>query len=89
MSALAPDPAVREVTTHDGTVLLDAEHGRLYGLNPTGSTVWQGLTAGRSVDQIVGELTARFTAPPEQLRSDVEAVITQLRDHGLLHISGA
>jgi hypothetical protein len=88
VNALAPDPAVCQVSTADGAVLLDAEHGRLYGLNPTGSAVWQGLAAGRSVEQIIGDLAARFAAQPERIRADVEVLITQLRDRGLLGTLG-
>lgn len=89
MNALAAGPAVCQVTTDEGTVLLDAERGRLYGLNPTGTAVWQALTAGRSLDQIVDELAARFAAPRGRIRADVEILISQLRGRSLLRTPGA
>lgn len=85
MNPFTPAPTVRGVTTQDGTVLLDVDQGRFYGLNPTGTTVWQLLAQGRSVEQITGDLAARFDAPPDRIRVDVDIIVTQLRDRGLLH----
>lgn len=84
MNALAPTPEVHQVSTADGTVLLDADRGRFYGLNPTASIIWQALSTGRSVEQITRDLTARFTAPPDRVRADVSTLVAQLRDRGLL-----
>ncbi|MEV6602790.1 lasso peptide biosynthesis PqqD family chaperone [Kutzneria sp. NPDC051319] len=88
MNALAPTPAVHQITTADGTVLLDADRGRFYGLNPTGSAIWQALSGGHSVEQITRDLAARYTARPEQIRADVDTLVAQLRDRGLLHTRG-
>jgi outer membrane protein assembly factor BamB len=85
MNPFAPAPTVREVTTEDGTVLLDVDQGRFYGLNPTGTTVWQLLAQGRSIEQITGDLAARFDAHPDRIRGDVDTIVTQLRDRSLLH----
>lgn len=88
MNPLAPAPHVRQVSTSDGTVLLDVDRGRFYGLNPTGTVVWKGLSDGRTVDQIASDLAARFTAPLGRIRTDVTALVTQLRDRGLLDVGG-
>lgn len=82
--ALVPDPDVAHITTCDGTVLLNVEHGQLYGLNPTGSIVWQALSDRKGVEEITGDLAARFPAARERIPSDVEAVITKLHARGLL-----
>lgn len=84
MNTFAPCAAVRQVTTDDGAVLLDMKRGRLYGLNPTGGAIWQALAHGQSVEQITRELAAGTGAPSERIRADIETLITQLRDHGLL-----
>ncbi len=86
MNGYTPAPTVRGVTTEDGTVLLHVDQGRFYGLNPTGTTVWQLLAQGRSVEQITGNLAARFDAHPDRIRVDVDTILTQLRDRGLLRI---
>lgn len=88
MNALAPTPDVHHVSTTDGTVLLDTDHGRFYGLNPTGSVIWKALAEGHSVEQITRDLTARFDAPPDRVRADVTALVAQLRDRGLLDTTG-
>jgi hypothetical protein len=77
-------PHVHHVSTADGTVLLDADGGRLYGLNPTASMIWQALSAGRSVEQIICDVTVRFDAPPDRVRADVSTLVAQLQDRGLV-----
>ncbi|MGH3620464.1 MAG: lasso peptide biosynthesis PqqD family chaperone [Sciscionella sp.] len=84
MNALAPPPHVHQVTTIDGTVLLDTGRGRFYGLNPTGSIIWKALSNGHSVEQITRDLTARYAAPPDRVRADITTLVAQLRDRGLL-----
>ena len=81
---LLPALHVREVSTTEGTVLLDVERGRFYGLNPTGTFVWRGLSDGRTVEEIADDLSARFAAPLERIRADVVALVARLRDRGLL-----
>jgi coenzyme PQQ synthesis protein D (PqqD) len=88
LNPLAPAPHVRHVSTADGTVLLDIDRGRFYGLNPTATVVWKGLSDGQSVEQITGDLAARFTAPTDQIRADVTALVAQLRDRGVLDTGG-
>lgn len=85
MNAFAPASNVETATTEDGTVLLDVDQGRFYGLNSTGTEVWQLLINGRSVEQITGDFAARYNAPPERIRTDIDAIVSQLRDRGLLH----
>lgn len=88
MNSLAPVPNVHHVSTTDGTVLLDTDRGRFYGINPTGSAIWKALSDGHSVEQITRDLTARFDAPPDRVRADVTTLVAQLRDRGLLDTTG-
>ena len=84
MNAWTPAPTVHQITTTDGTMLFDADRGRFYGLNPTASAMWQALAEGQSVEQITRDLAARYTAAPERIRADVEALVTHLRDRAVL-----
>lgn len=84
MTRLSPPSHVHQVTTPDGTVLLDSDHGRFYGLNPTGAIVWKALSDGHSIEQITRDLGTRFGAPPDRVRADVTKLVDQLRDRHLL-----
>ncbi|GLZ28215.1 hypothetical protein Lesp02_04050 [Lentzea sp. NBRC 105346] len=84
MNALAAPCTIARVANEDGAVLLDGDSGRMYGLNPTASTIWQALADGHSIEQISRDLAARFTTTPDRALTDVQALVAQLRDHGLL-----
>ncbi|TWP46079.1 lasso peptide biosynthesis PqqD family chaperone [Lentzea tibetensis] len=88
MNALAPPPTISQVTTEDGMVLLDDDRGRLYGLNRTASAIWRALADGHSVEQASRDLAARFDNTPDRIRADVETLVAQLRDRGLLTREG-
>lgn len=84
MCTFAPPQHVRRISTPDGTVLLDIDHGRFYGLNPVGSLVWEALVAGQSIEQVAGGLAARCAIPRDRIREDVIELLGRLREHGLL-----
>lgn len=65
-------------------VLLDYDRGIYYGLNPIGAQVWQLLHDGRQVGEIVNILTNEYEAPAETIQADVEALLRDLRERGLL-----
>jgi hypothetical protein len=76
--------SVRYIATSDGTVLLDTETGRCFGLNPTGAAVWAAARTGAGVEQVVRELSARFAANEDRIRGDVRRLIAELHAVGLL-----
>ena len=61
----------------------DALHG-VVRLNKTGKVVWDGLTEGKTKEQIVASLTERFEVDDETAGTAVDAAIAKLADAGLL-----
>jgi hypothetical protein len=62
--------------------LLNLDTGRYYSLNRTGLLVWRALSEG---DDPVSVVQARFpSAPPEQVRADVQTVVDRLVGAALL-----
>lgn len=53
-------------------------------VNETGKLVWQGLTDGKDVDQIVDDVTAAFDVDRATAAADVNAFIGEMRGHGFL-----
>ncbi|MBX6771146.1 MAG: PqqD family protein [Chloroflexi bacterium] len=73
----------------DEMVLLDAERGIYYGLDPVGTRIWQLLDAGHDAEEIIEHLTAEYDADPGLLRADVAAFLAQLTAQGLIrHLDG-
>ena len=68
----------------DETVILDLASGTYFGLDPVGARIWQLLSEGSSLGQIVTTLVDEFDVSQEQLRKDVDALVALLMARGLL-----
>jgi hypothetical protein len=68
-----------------GGVLVDLRTDRLFDLNDTGATVWEGLAAGLPFDDIVASLTAAFDVAPATAEREARALIESLTAAGLLN----
>lgn len=75
---------VSTAETDYGTVLLDQRSGDYWELNPTGALVVRTLMAGGDEEAAVAALVARFDIGPAQAAQDVDALVRDLRDAGLV-----
>lgn len=78
----APNVIFKEVG--DELVLLDFDGAVYYGLDEVGARIWQLLGETESVDTIVATLAAEYDATPETLRADVERLLRELAERGLV-----
>lgn len=67
-------------------VLLDYEEEVYYGLDPVGARIWELLTAGRTLGEIIDTLLAEYDVTRDQLAADVERVVGELETSGLVKI---
>ncbi|MEV6563125.1 lasso peptide biosynthesis PqqD family chaperone [Streptomyces kronopolitis] len=72
-------PDVSMTDTDDGTVLLHQRTGRYWQLNVTGSRVLHRLLDGDTPEAIADGLAAAHGIDPQRARTDVDAVVGQLR----------
>lgn len=79
-------PARHVVSTMHGTrtVLLDSRSGHYYGLDEVGSRIWSLAQAGFAPSSIADKLAEEYDAPPDRLRKDVQAFLSELRNSRLL-----
>lgn len=77
-----PDVLFQEVSGE--IVLLDLKSERYFGLNKTGARIWQGLSKGRSTEEIVSGLADEFEAAKPQLQDDVHELLQSLVEAGLI-----
>ena len=68
------------------SVLLNLETEQYFGLDETGTRMWQLLTASASIDAAYQELLAEFDVDPELLRSNLLELVSRLVDSGLLQV---
>lgn len=79
--AVAPDALAREI---DGNfTIYDNQRDSVVVLNDSASAIWR-LCDGRAGRAIVDELARRYVADREEIQRDVEAVLEQLSESGLL-----
>lgn len=78
------DVLVREL---DGqAVLLNLENEAYYGLDEVGTRMWTLATTAQSVAAAYDTLLDEYAVDPEQLRTDLEKLLAQLADHGLVQV---
>jgi PqqD family protein of HPr-rel-A system len=71
----------------DETVILDLVSGTYFGLNPVGARIWQLIAEGASHEETLQQLLLEYSVAPEDLRRDLDALLTELQQHGLLALA--
>ena len=65
-------------------VLLDLASERYFGLDAIGTRVWQHIDKGTQWDDALEQIMEEYDVSREQLEMDVEALVAQLLQAGLL-----
>jgi hypothetical protein len=86
-AAVLPHVMVRVLDNE--AVFLNLETEKYFGLDQTGTRMWQLLTASPSIDGAFHELLDEYDVAPELLRSNLMELLIRLVDHGLLQIVSA
>lgn len=68
------------------SVLLNLETERYFGLDATGTRMWELATSLPNIDSAFGKLLDEFEAEPELLRSHLAELLSQLVENGLLDV---
>lgn len=68
------------------SVLLNLETERYFGLDETGTRMWQLVTTAPDIESAYQELLAEYDVEPDLLRSNLSELLGQLVEHGLLQV---
>jgi hypothetical protein len=68
------------------SVLLNLETEQYFGLDETGTRMWQLLTTSPNIDAAYQELLVEFDVEPELLRVNLMELLDRLVDSGLLQV---
>ena len=60
-------------------ILVDLNTKKYFQLNETGTLVWRGLEQNRTLEEIVGEITAAYDVTPEHASESVRKLLDNLR----------
>ena len=82
----APDVVFRDLEGE--SVLLNLATGIYFGLNATGTRMWQLIAEHQTLGQVLAALAREFEAPQRQLEQDLLALVADLESKGLLTRAG-
>lgn len=80
--APAPDVVIRDLGGE--AVILDLATGTYFGLNDSGTRMWQLIEEHRTLSVVVERLAEEFDTPIERLEMDLHALVERLVAKGLL-----
>jgi len=93
MIDLASRVVVPETVLHrqvDGaTVLLNLKTESYLSLDEVGSRMWELFTTEPSLEAAYEKLLAEYAVEPDVLRRDIENLLNQLLEHGLVELKSA
>lgn len=84
---IAPGFVMRQVAGQTVIVATGEASRTFHGMirvNGSGTVIWQGLMDGLDDEAIVDRLLDRYEVDRATARRDVDAFVTQARDHGFL-----
>ena len=79
----------RQVVTRllgDELVLLNLDTEIYFGLDEVGTRMWDVLSSSPSVEAAFEQLLSEYDVDPASLRADLETLLTQLVDGGLVEL---
>jgi len=68
------------------SVFLNLETEHYFGLDETGTRMWQVVTAAPSIENAYAELLSEFDVAPDLLRQNLSEFLGRLVDLGLLRV---
>ncbi|MEL6493886.1 MAG: PqqD family protein [Cyanobacteria bacterium J06623_7] len=68
------------------TVILELQSGVYYGLNETGSLIWQLLTEGKTLEEIQSVFLEQYEVEPEPCARFIIQLVEELAAKGLVEI---
>lgn len=69
------------------SVLLNIETERYFGLDETGTRMWQLVTAAPTINTAYEQLRDEYDVQAEQLRMDLSELLGRLVENGLLQVT--
>lgn len=67
-------------------VLLDFSAGEYFGLDAIGAEVWRAIDGRADLESIAGVIASRYEVTRDVALRDVIALVTEMRDSGLVEV---
>ena len=83
---LSQNTKVLSTTVGPEIALMSIARGRYYSLNPIASQIWMQLANPISVEELTNCAVRDYTGDPERIQSELNGLLGQLMDEGLVEI---
>ncbi len=80
----SPNVVFRRLSVDESAVLLRLDTAAYHGLNATGAAIWERITDGITLAELVAVAREAFEDPGADLEADVTGFVTDLIERGLL-----
>ena len=70
-------------------VFLNLNNGVYYGLNETGSLIWDELASGKKPEMAMDRLQRVFEIDPSTAEKDVKQFVAQLKKEGVIEVESS
>ena len=87
--SIRPAEGVFARSFDDELLIVDLARGEYFALDGVGSMLWQGLDAGRTVEQIAHDVVDVYDVTYEQSLLDLSRLLADIVGHGLLVVENA
>jgi hypothetical protein len=77
-------PGVAAKVIDGEAIIMNLTTGMYFSMDQVGAVVWDWLEAGRSLGEIIQELVARYEVPAEDAKADLDQLISQAIEDGLI-----
>lgn len=86
---VTPSPTTIFQEVEGEAVLLNLDRAEYFGLDETGTRVWELLQEHGSTGAIVEQMLREFDVAPQRLEADLEHLLQDLLDNGLIALGPA
>jgi len=83
-SAVRVSPGVSVSVHDDGVVFLHSSKGIVFSSNRVGASIWEGVSAGQTLEEISSAVSRQFEAPLETVGRDTATFVANLVSEGIL-----
>jgi Coenzyme PQQ synthesis protein D (PqqD) len=81
-------PAVAAKVIEGEAIIMNLSTGMYYSMDGVGALLWEWIDRGHSVGEIVEGIAAHYEAPTTRVRPDVERLVEEAMQEGLVSLAG-
>lgn len=81
---MRPAPGVHTRRFDEELVILDLEHGEYLALDAIGTMLWEGLTEGKSIEELAADVASQYDVSLARAKADLESLASEFVAKGLM-----